>query len=607
MLLLIITSSTASVKDSLLSVAEDSTGFARGNALRLLSSKVRYEDKMLSLKYADSAINIFKELDSNKYLARAYLNKGHTYRYTDEYDKALKYYNKALKISTDYSIKSEELNTYNSIGNLYNELDQDSLSLLYYTKSYDNAVSLKDSVGISNAVNNIGILNWKKSKLDSSLKYIEQSFEIDSIIGRKNSLPQSTNNLGILYTELKEYEKAKSYFNLSIKFARELNAQRELANSYLNRADYYNSVGKTESSISDLKMAISIAKDIDFKYNLSESYRLLSDIYSSNGQHKKALEYLKSHTAIKDSLNKKETASKIAAIQKEITVREKNKRIEDLSENNKLQRTYIVLLIITTIAIVIIGLLYRRYYKENEKLNFSLNKKNHELKSMQENRRKFYTLLSHDLKSPVTHIVNMTKLLNQYSDKMDEKERKESITQINSSANNLFTLIENILEWAKSTNPDINSVKDEFNVEKTIEKSIDILEPNASQKSITINSEVQNKIIKSDEELISIAIRNLLSNSIKYSNENSEIIVEGALSDNYYSITIKDEGMGINKDLLEKIEKGEQIISVPGTNNEKGTGLGLLITRNLLTKIGGKVKIKTEENKGTEVEISIPL
>ena len=167
--------STSTTIDSLKNIAITNEGFPRAEALRKLSTRVRYEDKELSIRYADSALKIFKDIDSLGYAVRTYINIGHTYRHSDDYDTALKYYNKALSLSLENEIGKGLLNTYNSIGNLYNELDQDSMSLIYYNKSYGKALELKDTIGISNAVNNIGILYWKEAKLDSSLKYIKKS------------------------------------------------------------------------------------------------------------------------------------------------------------------------------------------------------------------------------------------------------------------------------------------------------------------------------------------------------------------------------------------------------------------------------------------------
>lgn len=226
----------------------------------------------------------------------------------------------------------------------------------------------------------------------------------------------------------------------------------------------------------------------------------------------------------------------------------------------------------------------QNFINEREKTNTFLNR--------------IISIMAHDLRTPFAQIINIYEILPEIK---DESTRQELLKLTLESAKNGLYMLDLIIQWSKSVNKNIHILKKTHNLNDLIIKSIDYNKNQALAKGVKIiftpREETPNVIV--DENIFFTVINNLVSNSIKFSYPNSQIEISYYKYDIYYKIAIKDNGIGIDEAIKEKIFNPKEKLTTPGTNNEHGHGLGLLLTKEFVELNGGKIWFESEKNKGT--------
>lgn len=233
---------------------------------------------------------------------------------------------------------------------------------------------------------------------------------------------------------------------------------------------------------------------------------------------------------------------------------------------------------------------------------------NIELKKENADKDSFLSILSHDLKSPFTSILGFTEILLKDSS-YTESDKNEYLTYIHSSSEKLLKLINYLLDWSKLKSGRIKIELLKLNIKSLIYNSISSLTGTAVRKNIDIKVNAENNLfIKGDERLIGIVITNLFSNAVKFSPENSKVIINAnQFNDDFIELVVTDSGKGISEVNKSRMFKIEKIYPAAGTSGEKGTGFGLILTKEIVEKHGGKLWFFTEENSGSEFHVTFPL
>ncbi len=221
---------------------------------------------------------------------------------------------------------------------------------------------------------------------------------------------------------------------------------------------------------------------------------------------------------------------------------------------------------------------------------------------------KFLKIISHDLRSPFNSIIGFSNLLNTEYDSFDDLKRKDCIQKMNTSSLYAYNLLENLLTWARTQTDDIRINKEKLNLKKLVATSISTYLLNANSKNISIINNVHPELIISiDENTALTFIRNIVSNAIKFTNKGGHITIDSHANEDSISIHITDTGVGMPPEVIDNLFQIDKDISTEGTNNEKGTGLGLILCKEFIERNGGSIIVKSEVNKGSEFIISLPL
>ena len=219
---------------------------------------------------------------------------------------------------------------------------------------------------------------------------------------------------------------------------------------------------------------------------------------------------------------------------------------------------------------------------------------------------KFFSIIAHDLKNPFSSILGFCEILTLRYDKYNDEKRKHLIGVIDRSAQNVFKLLENLLQWSRSQTGNIKYSPEEFNISDIV-RNIHTLNENAlTEKGIKFSYNIPEELnMYADKNMIYTVIRNLVTNAIKFT-EMGEIQVEAAENESYVKVSIRDTGVGIRSEVVDKIFEIEKSKSTEGTRGEPGTGLGLIICRDFVEKNGGTIGVESEVGKGSVFYFTIP-
>ncbi|MDY6801190.1 MAG: ATP-binding protein [Bacteroidota bacterium] len=242
-----------------------------------------------------------------------------------------------------------------------------------------------------------------------------------------------------------------------------------------------------------------------------------------------------------------------------------------------------------------------------EKQKNAIEKNKKDLEDLNATKDKFFTIIAHDLKNPFNTVIGLSELLMERYDTYDEKKIKHFIEHIYKFSKNAYNLLENLLQWAKSQTGRIDINIEKTNLFELINDNFNLLKGRADSKNIKVTLNVDIGLYAFiDKNMIRTVLRNLISNAIKYTQKNGEVGVKTSKDENFIYVTVFDTGVGIPEENLDKIFKIDTNISTQGTDDETGTGLGLIIAREFVEQNGGEISVSSQEGKGSEFTIKLP-
>ncbi|MGA2407256.1 MAG: PocR ligand-binding domain-containing protein [Bacteroidales bacterium] len=227
--------------------------------------------------------------------------------------------------------------------------------------------------------------------------------------------------------------------------------------------------------------------------------------------------------------------------------------------------------------------------------------KNELLQTINAEKDKFFSILAHDLKGPLSAFLGATQILIEEIQTMTLEEIKEITVSMKESATNIYGLLENLLEWSRLKRGIMDFKPETFNLKQNITASIEVLKESARKKKITISYSLPEDLtIYADSHMFNTVIRNLVSNAIKFTPKSGEISISTvAKKDNIVEVKICDTGIGISKELINKLFQLNEKTNRKGTEGEPSTGLGLLLCKEFIEKHGGKIWVESEVGKGS--------
>lgn len=238
----------------------------------------------------------------------------------------------------------------------------------------------------------------------------------------------------------------------------------------------------------------------------------------------------------------------------------------------------------------------------------AIKKFSEELKELNATKDKFFSIIAHDLKNPFITIMGFSDILLADYNELSDEERKYYIEEMKKSADLSHNLLQNLLQWSRAQTGRIDYNPGKINLKSVVKENFNLLEKTAANKNIKFIHKISEDIfINADEAMLNTVLRNLLTNAVKFSYNNSQITLA---AENYHEkeiiVKVIDSGVGMNKNRVDSLFKLDTTNTTPGTANEAGTGLGLILCKEFIEKHGGRIWVESEEGKGTTFNFTLP-
>lgn len=260
----------------------------------------------------------------------------------------------------------------------------------------------------------------------------------------------------------------------------------------------------------------------------------------------------------------------------------------------------LAVLLISVIIYLAYKLKMQSVKEQKEKLEKIVEERTKELVQINNTKDKFFSIIAHDLKNPFVSLLGFTEILHEESDDLTNEETKEITSNLRKSVRNLYGLLNNLLNWSTLQTGQMHIKETKITINELINHNIDLYKVVAERKKIVINKNLDNELLAfSDENMVNTILRNLISNAIKFTPEEGHITVNANKVDEKIEISVEDDGIGLTDVEIENILNPKVYLSMPGTNNEKGTGIGLALCREMLEKNGGKLLVSSNKGRGS--------
>ncbi|HKK81660.1 MAG TPA: tetratricopeptide repeat-containing sensor histidine kinase [Prolixibacteraceae bacterium] len=587
-----------------------------------------------------------KEYQDTVYLMMALNSIGLTYSFEHNKEKTLEYYLKALDASSHNTqnkrVQQERLNATVNIINHYFAAENYKDVIEGAPQAISLALELNDSTQLASIYNALAVANKNTNNYNEAKKHFSNALNIYNEQNDTFRKAYIHNNLAGLYEKYNHPDTAQYYYELALTTFEENEYLLGIAKSKLGIASILGRKGDYNSAETLIGDVITITKDNQFNNVLLNAYFELAELKYSQNQFKKAYDTKTLYHSLKDSIFNAENQEKYAELETRYETNKKEHQIALLknemlqhqlaTKKSQLQKeiglSFIMLLLI---VVLVIFLFYKRkktinqslvvknkfieeqniklqaLIDKNDEITKKLQQSRHELMITNATKNRFFSILAHDLRSPFHNIIGLSFILSSTPGELTPQQLKEHSNGIYSSANQIKRLLDNLLEWGKTQIEERDIAIQKINVHETINSSINILEDDASFKSINITNSVDDELtINSDPDILETISRNIINNSIKFTHPGGSIHIKGSNQNHKAIISIEDTGIGIEKEAMKKLFRIDSKYRHAGTNNEKGTGLGLVICAELIKKLNGQIKVESTVGKGTVFHIEIP-
>lgn len=607
--------------DSLKSVLAQ-TRFDTTKAEIMLSISMKYQGFQpdSSLAYALSSLALSNNANYTKGRADALLQIGRIERDLSKDTEALQHMFEALKLYRDINDSVQIANSLNDISIIYANSGDYPNSLEYFKQALEIFQRTGDEKGESYALNNIGIIYQEMNDAKMAKEYFLKSQEIKIKRNDLYGISRGYNNLGSLAENDNEWNEALMYYfraDSLYELIKDIQAQ---ASNLVSIASVKDKQGRPAEARKYATLAFEKGKDVKSPSVMLAATKLLAELEEKRSNYKASLEYQKLYNQLSDSVNNETHKSHLEELKAQFNVGEKEREIALLKKDKDLQQALIERKNIITwsltagimlLLLMLSAVLYA--YRTTRKVKNSLAAKNLEIQRQKDHldklnseKDRFFSILSHDIRGPLNALKGFSYLLG-HIDAMTTEELMQMKARIDKSLDNLTELINNILEWSMTSAGKRKWAFDKIDVSEIIKKNISLYQAIADTKNIKLVYPKDNSSPAfGDYYALDTVVRNLLSNSIKFSHPDSEVIISNNKVQNNVLISVKDFGVGIPEHIKEKLFSLNGNVTQPGTANEKGSGLGLILCKELMNETRGDISVNSEPGKGSEFIITVP-
>lgn len=605
------------------------------------------------LYYSNKAYYIAKKNNFINEEIIAIINKGHYYFNIGKSEESLLLLNEALTLSKKHKNRNQGT-ILNKLGFYQYDLGNYSEALKSYVEATKLAEKTSDKILMSIVKENIASLYIAQNDLKQALEIYKEVNEINNELGNEQFIGETKANTADLYLRLKDYDSANLEIDYSISIFEKNKSYEWLSTCYKTKGDIYlkqdslqlalywyskslalhenlnddiykapllNALAEANLKLKKITEAeqfalssLELSEKLFLLENITNSYKILYQINKENSNPLAALAYHEKYKFYFDSISRKKNLISIGNLKTKLAFDEQQKSIEIANEKALAQQNvYIYLALFTLVIFGVIIFLLKKQSKIRKGFNIILQLKNKalekreiELSEINTTKDKLFSIIGHDLRGPINALGGILKMLKEKE--ISEKEFAQFIPKVSTDVDAISFTLNNLLSWGRAQMYGATLEPSKISIHKLVDDTIKFLDEISKNKKLKIYNNISEQItVWVDKNQMDVILRNLLSNAIKFSNVGEEIHFSSVEHEKYVEISIKDTGVGISNELKSKLFSNTYtLVSTYGTANEKGTGLGLNLCKEMIQKNGGEIWMESVLGDGSTFYIKLP-
>jgi signal transduction histidine kinase len=558
-----------------------------------------------AIEYFEKAKAIAAKEGLTLKMANNFYSIGYCYLMKVDFEKSLYNYQQSEKYYEQLKDSIRLTNALLSIGNIYADYKKDAKTAEYFKKAERLALAMNDSLNLSNVYDGTGTAYDRAGKLDSALFFLQKSYDIAIQLNDSNYAMNSLSNIGLTLKHLHRDKEAIGCFEKVLEYFE----RRDFAG--YRKGILFNNIGATYAQLGDYEKALQAfnkslqyGNETDGTTLKMENYRNMADMFGSMKRYKEQADYLTRYYHLKDSLFNLETQNRVTELESDYQLAKKDAELAkgetELGRQKSQRNLFIVLAIAAVVLLAALWFFFKRIKKSNTILtekNEQINQQKNELQALNQVKDRLFSIISHDLRNPLATLRSYLSLTS--DDSLPAEKKQQFRLQTMNMVANTSDMLDNLLAWASIQVKNMQVSITPINLPDCVADTVHNVMAQAAQKQITIQQQLTAETALGDYNILSIAVRNLLTNAIKFSQYNSSIQIESIQKNGYVLLSVADDGIGMSKTMMEQLLSGNNT-STEGTAGEKGSGLGLFLVKELLQKINAELLIESREGEGSK-------
>ncbi len=558
------------------------------------------------------ALSIDKQLENTYAVGTDLLRLGHALINKGDHANATEHYLGALKMFEHCNNAKGQGAAYMALGMMYEQLNENQKALEYLYRSQNALQGIPFTITNVQVMNNIGLLYNNMKLYDTSLAMLNKGLAASTTPEYVVVRIQLLSNKSMVLSETGHTKEAIENMDESLALARKMHLRLQESYGLVNRASLMKD--RPALAIAQMKEALGISQEIGEKHLEAGIYGSLAEFYEANKQFAEALDATKKQNSIQDSLQDAKKKIAVADLVNSYKLEKADDRVTYLTAINSrnIFRTRLIFTVTLGIAFIlaIVGFYYRRTTllnkqlvqqgNELKQLNIVATAQREELKGVNTEKDKIFSILGHDLRSPLSNITATLRLLERDNSGISE-ENSRYINKLKAQTSVTMDTLDKLLYWGKNSFKGIDMAQQTFAANPVVQSNIALLLPVAQQKEITLsNSLPDNVMLFADPSHFDFVVRNLISNALKFTSAGGTIDIATTASDKdgLVVFAVRDNGVGMNAEELTQLFTIDNA-GKAGTQEEIGTGIGLLLCKEFVQKNGGDIWVTSKQNEGT--------
>ncbi len=412
---------------------------------------------------------------------------------------------------------------------------------------------------------------------------------------------RSLNTLATDEIKTENYQTGLQLSNSALELSLKYGLLEEAITAYENLGDYYLAFRNNSQSLKNLDEAIRLSEKLGMTGKALYLHKKVADILDRNYDFKNSLAHYKRYESLKDSLREIEKTNELTALQKKFELEKAESETRLIATKSESQKSTGVLLVITLgLLLLVAGALVVALNKHRQVKRYLL--------KLNEQKDRMFSLISHGLRGPIGSVKGIFDLIVE-QDLEDPNELKSILYESREVVDSSFNLLENLLNWSKSQTGKLTVNPQKISIAGLVKENLLLFSSSIKHKNFKVTNEVdETHFAFADMEMVNVVIRNILSNSVKFTRSEGAISLQSQVMKDKLLLTVTDTGVGMTREMIEDILE-DDVITVSGTdaNYEKDRGIGLRICKDFLERNQGKLSIESAPNKGSRFLIYLPV